>query len=126
MIDSWRCRMVKILNPSRLTKIIEFGYESDEPEYDQNDNPISSLSIVWKTTAIPWSLTTSQMIQAQGLNLTNQRVFAVRHRDDNFWSKISKAKYYGKTYEVTNINPAPTNSPTSYDLVTLKEASKHE
>lgn len=118
--------MVKILNPSRLTKIIEFGSELDEPEYDQNDNPISSLSIVWKTTAIPWSLTTSQMIQAQGLNLTDQRIFAVRHRNDDFWQRISKAKYNGKTYEVTNINSDPTNSPTSYDLVTLEEVSKHD
>lgn len=117
--------MVKVLNPSRLNQYIEFGYESDEPEYDQNDNPIPTLSVVWKTVAIPWSLTTSQMIQAQGTNLTDRRVYAVKHRDDRFWQKITQAKLYGKIYEVINVNPDPTNSPTSYDLVTLKEETKH-
>lgn len=38
--------MVRILNPSRQTQRIEFGKESDEPEYDQNDNPIPSITVL--------------------------------------------------------------------------------
>lgn len=117
--------MVKILNPSRLTKVIEFGSDG-EVEYDANDRPISTFKTLWKTTAIPWSLTMPQMIQAQGANLTNQLIFAVRHRDVKFWQDVSLAKLSGVKYEVINVNPDSSNSPTSYDLITLKKVAKHD
>lgn len=88
--------MVRILNPSRQTQKIEFGKESDEPEYDQNDNPIPSISFIWITLAIPYSLNTTQIIQAQGLNLADQRMYAVRHRLDSFWDQITRAKINGE------------------------------
>lgn len=118
--------MVRILNPSRRTQRIEFCSESDKPKYDRNDNPIPNLISKWITLAVPWSLTTNQMLQAQGLNLTDQRVFAVPHRLDYFWNKISRVKLDNELYEIVNINPDPTKLPTSYDLVTIKKVTKHE
>lgn len=117
--------MVRILNPSRQTQKIEFGKESDEPEYDQNDNPIPSIIVLWTTLAIPYSLNTTQIIQAQGLNLADQRMYAVRHRFDSFWDQISRARINEEEYEVIHINPDEKNSPTSYDLVTVKKVIDH-
>lgn len=117
--------MVRILNPSRQNQKIEFGKESDEPEYDQNDNPIPAIAILWTTLAIPYSLNTTQILQAQGLNLADQRMYAVRHRLDSFWYQITRAKINGELYEVIHINPDEKNSPTSYDLVTVKKVTEH-
>lgn len=117
--------MVRILNPSRQTQKIEFYSEADEPQYDQNDNPIPALSVVWTTLAIPYTLNTSQIIQAQGLNLSDQRMYAVRHRLDKFWNKVVKAKINDEMYEVIHINPDEKQSMTSYDLVTVKKVVDH-
>lgn len=117
--------MVRILNPSRQSQKIDFGKESDEPEYDQNDNPKPSFLTVWTTLAIPYNLNTTQIIQAQGLNLADQRMYAVRHRPDTFWDQISRAKINGEKYEVIHINPDERNYPTSYDLVTVKKVTDH-
>lgn len=117
--------MVRILNPSRQTQRIEFGKESDEPEYDQNDNPKPTITVLWTTLAIPYTLNTTQIIQAQGLNLADQRIYAVRHRLDSFWDQISRVKINGELYEVIHINPDEENSPTSYDLVTVKKVTEH-
>ena len=117
--------MVRILNPSRQTQRIEFGKESDEPEYDQNDNPKPTITVLWTTLAIPYTLNTTQIIQAQGLNLADQRIYAVRHRLDGFWDQISRAKIDGTLYEVIHINSDERNYPTSYDLVTVKQVNEH-
>lgn len=72
-----------------------------------------------------YTLNTTQIIQAQGLNLADQRIYAVRHRLDSFWDQISRAKIDGTLYEVIHINPDERNYPTSYDLVTVKQVNEH-
>jgi hypothetical protein len=52
-------------------------------------------------------------------------MYAVRHRLDSFWDQISRARINGEYYEVIHINPDEKNSPTSYDLVTVKKVTDH-
>ena len=117
--------MTQIMNPARLTQKISFGTTTDEPQYDENDRPLPSLKKLWTTLGAPWQLTTNQMIQSQGLNLTQNKIFAVRHRPDRFWHSVDSALINGQMYEVVDFNLDPTNSPTSYDLITVRKVEKH-
>lgn len=119
--------MVQITNPSRLTQKIRFCKESETVEYDQNDTPMRKVSKIdkWVTLGAPWSLSTNQMIQSQGLNLTNNKIYAVHHRPEQFWHDIDFAVINNIDYELVDINADTTNSPTSFDLITLKEVEKH-
>lgn len=117
--------MTQMMNPARLTQKISFGTNTDEPQYDENDRPLPSFKSLWTTLGAPWQLTTNQMIQSQGLNLTQNKIFAVKHRPDSFWLSIDSALINGQMYEVVDFNLDPTNSPTSYDLITVRKVDKH-
>lgn len=109
--------MVQLQNPDRLNMAIELG--TVEETIDENDNP--SLEFIEKihTRCGRWSLSTNQMFQTAGLNLTNSQIIVVHHK--NSWTGITHAKFNGIVYEVIQFNQDPYFNQTAYDLISLKE-----
>lgn len=115
--------MVQIANASRYNTPIKFG--SDNKVLDQNGIYKMTFKEQWITLSAPWSLSTNQMIQREGLNLTNTVIVAVHHRPNSFWQNIKKAQIDDVEYEVVDMNQDFNNLPTSADLITLKQVKKH-
>lgn len=113
--------MVQLQNPDRLNMIIEFG--DVEEATDENDNPITEFIKKIRTRCGRWSLSTSQMIQSAGQNLTHTIIVVVHHKRD--WNGITHAKFAGVLYEVTQINADPYINPTAYDLISLREVERN-
>lgn len=114
--------MVQLQNSDRLSREIVFGTmaESDADE----DFPTTEFKQIGKHTLCGnWSLTTNQLIQMEGLNLTGTIIVVVHHRRS--WDGITRAKLGPKLYEVTNITQDPYNNPTAYDLITLRQVDKN-
>lgn len=118
--------MALAVNTSELTIYIKFGRESDQPEYDQNDNPIPGFDTLWTTLAGHLSLTTSQMIEKSGTGHDDEFAVIVRHRKLQFWQQITRAKIGDDLYEVVGVNQARNNGPTAFDTVTLKAVMNRE
>lgn len=114
--------MVQLQNADRLNTIIEFG-KTDETDVDEDGAPIVQFKPVYRALAGKWSLSTSQMLQQEGLDKMHTCMFIVRHRSN--YDGITQARSNTEIYDITDINQDPFNNYTAYDLITLKEVNKN-
>jgi hypothetical protein len=116
--------MALAVNTSELNIYIKFGRESDQPEYDQNDNPIPGFESLWTTLAGHLSLTTTQAIEQNGTGHGDDFPVIVRHRSHHFWQTVTQAKIGDDIYQVVSANQARNNGPTAFDTVTLRAVTE--
>ncbi|WP_225419673.1 phage head closure protein [Lapidilactobacillus wuchangensis] len=114
--------MVQLTNPARLDKLIHFG-KQDSSKMNQNGIPILGFVESFKAWGGVWQLTTTQLLQISGMNLSDNQIFVVRHRES--WTDVIDAKIGTKVYHVKSIVPDVADTPTSYDLVTLEKVIKN-
>lgn len=113
--------MVQLQNPDRLNMIIELG--TVEETEDENDNSVLQFHRLIHTRCGRWSLSTNQMFQQEGLNLTHNLIVVVHHKQS--WDGITYAKLNGVLYEITLFNQDAYINQTAYDLLSLKKVKKN-
>ncbi len=113
--------MVQLQNPDRLIMSIELG--TAEETVDENDNPKLEFHRIIHTTCGRWQPNTSQMIESEGLNLTNSQIVVVHHKTN--WPTITHARFNGQLYEVVQFNQDAYINQTAYDLISLRKVEKN-
>lgn len=115
--------MVQLQSWDRLINKITFGTLEDAE--DDNGLPTNEFKqLTTPTLCGRWGLTTTQMIQNQGLHHTDSFIVVIHHRRN--YGGITHAQLNGKLYQVSDINPDPFQNPTAGDLITLTRVSDRD
>ena len=116
--------MVQLQNSDRLNQAIEFG-TIDDQDYDVNGVLKNTFVVIGNPTLCGrWKLTTSQMVERDGLQRTDSFIIVVHHRRS--WDGITHAKLGETIYQVSDINPDSYQNPTAYDLLTLTKVGEND
>lgn len=114
--------MVQLQNADRLNVVLELG-TTDDSAVDEDGAPVIAFKSLYRVLGGKWTLTTSQIVQQEGLGRTDTSIYIVRHRPN--YDGVTQAKIGDKVYDISDINQDPFNNPTAFDQLTLKETDKN-
>lgn len=109
--------MVKNLNVAKMGKRVKFGTTKSKPNNNGVNVPVfeETFSCFFGS----WRRSLSQSYTLIGTELEDSKVIYIR-RDDRI-ELCNRAMIDGKEYTIALYDPDENDSPTSFDLITLKK-----